>query len=108
MDFNQEFYIPEIQKLAFYLPHVCILGMRHCGNMRREAFKRRSDLQDVLCRRDYAESVVARFAYQIQSEYYVGNRSVPVEGIAMELSSATYQEISSSTSHSCTHNAVFH
>ena len=91
MDFNQEFYIPEIQKLAFYLPHVCILGMHHCGNMRREAFKRRSDLQDVLCRRDYAECVVAIFAQQIQSEYYDGNRSVSIEGIDLEKLSATYQ-----------------
>ena len=98
----------EIYKLAFHLTHERILVTHHCGNTRQEAFKRRAEYQDVLCRRDYAESVVARFAYQIQSEYYVGNRSVPIEGIAMEMSSATYQEISSSTLHSCTHNAVFH
>ena len=36
----------------------------------------RSDFQDVLCRRDYAEHVVARFVQKNQSEYYGGNRSV--------------------------------
>ena len=66
-DFSTSFYIPAIQKLAFYLPHVCILGTNHCGEMRRTAFKRRKLFQDVLCRRYYADRVVARFANQIQS-----------------------------------------
>ena len=91
MEFNQDVYIPEIHKLSFYLPHVRILVMHHCGNFCREAFKRRSDLQDVLCRRDYAECVVAIFAHQIQYEYYDGNRSVSIEGIDLEKLSATYQ-----------------
>ena len=54
VDFHRDFYIPAIQKLAFRLPHVHILGTNHCGNTRREAFKRCSYFQDVLCRRDYA------------------------------------------------------
>ena len=33
------FYIPAIQKLAFHLPHVRILGTNHYGAMRRTAFK---------------------------------------------------------------------
>ena len=66
--FHTSFYIPAIRKLAFHLPHVRILGTNHCGKMRRTAFKRRELFQDVLCRRDYAERVVASFANQIQSE----------------------------------------
>ena len=66
-DFHTSFYIPYIQKLAFNLPHVRILGTNHCGAMRRTAFKRRELFQDVLCRCDYAERVVARFAHQIKS-----------------------------------------
>ena len=54
--------------MAFYLPHVRILGTNHCDEMRRTAFKRRESFQDVLYRRDYAERVVASFANQIQSE----------------------------------------
>ena len=47
-----------------------ILGTNHCGEMRRTTFKRRELFQDVLCRRDYAERVLAIFSDQIQSEYY--------------------------------------
>ena len=66
--FRTSFYIPEIQNLVFHLPHVLILGTNHCGNPRREAFKRRSANQDVLCCRDYAERVVASFSHQIHYE----------------------------------------
>ena len=61
-DFHTSFYILAIQKLAFHLPHVCTLVTNHCGKMRRTAFKRRQLFQDVLCCRDYAERVVARFS----------------------------------------------
>ena len=64
-DFHTSFYIPAIQKLAFHLPNVRILGTNHCGEMRRTAFKRRELFQDVICRHDYAERVVARFANKI-------------------------------------------
>ena len=74
-DFHTFFYIPAIHKLAFHIPHVLILGTNHCGELRRTAFKRRELFQDVLCRRDYAERVLASFSNQIQSEYYGGNRS---------------------------------
>ena len=77
-DFHTSFYIPAIHKLAFHLPHVRILGTNYCGELRHTAFKRRELFQDVLCRRDYAERLVASFANQIQSEYYGGNRSVSI------------------------------
>ena len=51
---HTSFYIPAIQKLAFHLPHVRIIGTNHCGEMRRIAFKRPELFQDVLCCRDYA------------------------------------------------------
>ena len=66
-DFHTIFYIPAIQKLDFHLPHVRILGKKHCGEMRRTAFKRRELFQDVICCRDYDERLVAIFANQIQS-----------------------------------------
>ena len=58
-DFHTSFYIPAINKLAFHLPIVRILGTNHCGESRRTAFKRRELFQDVLCSRDYAEKVVS-------------------------------------------------
>ena len=87
-DFHTGFYIPAIQKLAFHLPHVRILRTNHCGELRQTAFKRRELIQDVLCRRDYAERIVESFANKIKSEYYGGNISVSIEGIALEHFSA--------------------
>ena len=66
-DFHTNFYIPSIQKLSFHLTHVRILVTNHCGEMQRTELKRRALFQDVLCCRDYAERVVARFANKIQS-----------------------------------------
>ena len=64
--FNTSLYIAAIQKLDFHLPHVRILGTNCCGEMRHTAFKRRELFQDVMCRRDYDERLVASFANQIQ------------------------------------------
>ena len=38
-NFCKSFYIPEIQKLAFHIPHVQIMGTNHCGDSRQNAFK---------------------------------------------------------------------
>ena len=81
--FHEKFYIPEIQKLAFHLPHVRILGNLHCDKERHDEYKRRRNLYDVLYRRDYADRVVYSFTNQIQSEYYGGNMYVSIEGIAL-------------------------
>ena len=40
--------------------------------------------QDVLCLHDYSERLVTSFEHQIKSEYYCGNHSVSIEGIALE------------------------
>ena len=53
-----------------------ILGTNHCGAIQHTSFKRRELFQDVPCRRDYAERVLASFANKIQSEYYGRNRYV--------------------------------
>ena len=50
-----------------------------------------NNFEDVLCRRDYAERLVASFAKKIQSEYYGGNISVSIEGIVLEQLSALPQ-----------------
>ena len=65
--FHTNFYMPAIQKLALHLPHVRILGTHYCGEIRHTAFKRRELFQDVICRRDYSERVVANFSNHIQS-----------------------------------------
>ena len=107
-DFHSSFYTQAIQKLAFNLPHVCILGTNHCGEIRCTAFKQHELFQDVLCLRDYAERVVSSFGNQIQSEYYGGNISVSIEVIALEhVSAAPQADIMSYTLLRQRH-AVFH
>ena len=54
VEFHQDIYINSIKKLAYHLPRVRIIGTHHCGNTRREAFKRHSYFQDMLYRRDDA------------------------------------------------------
>ena len=76
--------------------------------MRCTAFKRHELFQYVLCRRDYAERVVASFANQIQYEYYDGNRSMSIEGIALEHFSAAPQADINSSTLSRPQHAVFH
>ena len=107
-NFHTSFYIPEIQKLAFHITHVQILVMNHCGESRQTAFKRREYFQDLLCRRDYAERVVAIFAHQIQSEYYCGNIYVSIEGIPLEHFSALPQIEIKLSKKPCLRHAVFH
>ena len=94
-DFRTSFYIPEIQKLSFHLPHVRIRGDNHCGKTPCETFKRCSENKDVLCCCDYTKRVVASFAHQIQSEYYGNNRYVSIEGILLgHFSAPTHTETS--------------
>ena len=76
--------------------------------MRHTAFKCCKLFQDVLCRRDYDERLVASFAHQIQLEYYGGNISVSIEGIVLENFSAFPKEDINSTTKSCQLHAVFH
>ena len=82
-NFHTSFYIPEIQKLAFHLPHVQILGKNHCGGFRQTSFKSCKSFQDVLFHCDSDKGVVASLAHKIQSEYYVVNIYVSIESIAL-------------------------
>ena len=107
VDFRQNFYVHAIKKLAFKLTHVHNLGTHHCGNKGQEAFKRHEYYQDVLCRWNYAEHLLAIFVHQIQSKYYGGNRYVSIKGIVLEKFSDTYQWTSSSSLYSCKRHVLF-
>ena len=61
----------------------------------------------MLCHCDYAEILVASFSHQIQSEYYGGNKYVFIEGIALELFSATTEIETATTQYTHTRHAVF-
>ena len=107
-DFHQQFYIPEMQKLALQFPHVRNIRTNHCDNTLQEAFKHRSDFHNVLLSIYYSEHVVDIFSHQIQSVYYGGNIYFSIEGIQLEQSSDSEQEKSSSALHSRKHHALFH
>ena len=83
-EFHKNFYKPVIQKLAFHLPHVRMLGTNNCGKMCREYFKARQDKKDVITRRDYAEQLTEKFPVQIQCQHFGGNRSLSMEGVAVQ------------------------
>ena len=107
-DFHRSLYIPEIQNLAFHLPHVRILGTNHCGNTCRGLLlKCCRENQDMLCRRDHVERVVASFAHQIQSEYYGGNQSIYIEVTLLYHFSAPTQIETARTPQARTHHTVF-
>ena len=107
-DFHTSLYTPAIQKLAFHLPHVCILGKNHCGEIWRTAFKICELFQDILCRHNYSERVFASFDHQIKSEYYGGNISVSIEGILLQHFSALPKTDTNSTTPSRQRHALFH
>ena len=62
----------------------------------------------MLCRRDYAERIVASFLNQIQSGYYGENRSVSIGGIALEHFSALPQTEINAYTELFPRHAVFH
>ena len=61
----------------------------------------------MLCRRDYAERLVASFAHEMQSEFYCGNISVSIDGIALEHFSTLPNSVINTSTKSCPHHAVF-
>ena len=63
-DFHKSFYNSAIQKLAFHLSRVHIIGTNLYGNTIYEAFKRCRAYQYLLCRQDYSDRVVAICAHQ--------------------------------------------
>ena len=58
-------YIPDIQKMKFYLPHVEILVTHRFGKEFHKAFKCRVFYRDVKFHYDYADHLVANFSNQI-------------------------------------------
>ena len=94
--------------MEFHIPHVQILGTNHCGYSHQNVFKGRESFQDVLCRRDYDDRVVASFAHQIKSEYYDVNRSVYIKGIPLEHFIALPQTEINSSKKSYPCHAVLH
>ena len=83
-EFHANYYSTAIAKLAFHLPHVQILGTNEVGNTRRQALHSRASKQDCSCKRDYAERFSDVTAIQVHSQHWGGNRTLSMEGVALE------------------------
>ena len=74
-DFHSDFYIKQIEKLAYHRSYYKILGKHHVADVRHKAFE--STPGDISTRSDYVE----RFDFdpdgQIQNEFFDNNRSLP-------------------------------
>ena len=54
--FQKEYYILSLEKLAFNLPHVKIMGTNNCGKQQRGAFKRLIGKKYFKTRRYFSET----------------------------------------------------
>ena len=80
-EFHNEFYIKQIEKLAYHRSYYKIIGKHHVADVRRKAFE--STPGDISTRSDYAE----RFGFdpdgQIQNEFFDKNCSLSTEGCCL-------------------------
>jgi len=81
-EFHETWFEPAVEALAYHWPHVTMLGKRHCGKCRREAFTQK--IRDVFRRRDNAERLKALFNWEIQSSHFGNNRDLSMEGSSIE------------------------
>ena len=81
-DFHKDFYIKQIQKLAYHRSYYKILGKHHVDEVRHKVFE--STPGDISTWSDYAE----RFGFdpdgQIQNEFFDNNRSLSMEGCCLD------------------------
>ena len=76
-DFQNAFYIKQVEKLAYHRSYYKILGKHHVADVRHKAFE--STPGDISTRSDYA----GRFEFdpdgQIQNEFFDNNCSLSME-----------------------------
>ena len=75
--FHSEFYIKQIEKLAYHRSYYKIIGKHHVADVRHKAFE--STPGDISTRSDYAEQFGFVPECQIQKEFF-DNRSLSMEG----------------------------
>ena len=81
-DFHSDFYIKQIEKLAYHRSYYKIIGKHNVSDVRHKAFE--STPGDISTRSDYAE----RFGFdpdgQIQNEFFDKNHSLSMEGCCLD------------------------
>ena len=77
LDFYNNYYIPMLEKYAYHLPHVILLGKNECSKIRKESLK----IGDVETIRDYAERLSFDFDNEIMSQHFGNSLSLSMEGV---------------------------
>ena len=80
--FHKDFFILLIEKIAYYFPHVIMLGKNFCGRMCKEAFIK--GYSDIMERRDYAERLAGSFDLELQSSHFGTTCLLSMEGCSVE------------------------
>ena len=81
-DIKNEFYIKQIEKLAYHHSYYKILGRHHVVDVRHKAFE--SKPGGISTRSDYAEQGGFDPDSQIQNEFFDNNRSLSMEGCCLD------------------------
>ena len=76
-DFHNEFYIKQIEKLAYHRSYYNILGKHRVADVRHKPFE--STPGDISTLSDYAEQFGFDPDGQIQNEFFDNNRSLSME-----------------------------
>ena len=83
LDFYSEYYIPEIEKLAFHLPRVYILGGNNCAGKIHDIFVNRHNKFYCKCTCAYAERCQV-LSEQVHSQYFSGCESLSMEVVPLD------------------------
>ena len=82
VDFNKDFYIQQIEKLAYHCSYYKIIGKHHIADVRHKAFE--STPGDISTRSDYAKTFSFEPDGQLQNELFDNNRTLSMEGCCLD------------------------
>ena len=79
--FHKDFYIKQIETLAYHRSYYKILGKHHVADVRHKAFEYTPG--DISTRSDYSERFGFNTDGQIQNEFFEKNCSLSIEGCCL-------------------------
>ena len=81
-DFQKDFYIQKIGKLAYHLSHYKILVKHHVSDVRHKSFE--STPGDISTWSYYSEQFIFESDGQLQNEFFDDNRTLSMEGYCLD------------------------
>ena len=81
-DFHKDFYIQQIEKLAYHRSFYKILGKHHVAGVRHNSFE--STPGNIRHRSDYAERFIFKPGGQLQNEFFDKNCTLSMEGFCLD------------------------